>query len=75
MITRTRKFIGVLTFVVFTTIYFLIAIALAFVSLPNKSTPVQLIFYLLATGGWFFVSALIIRWAQTPGRDGVAPLN
>jgi uncharacterized membrane protein YhaH (DUF805 family) len=64
---RTKKFFGVLIFVIFTTIYFLMAVTVAIARLPDTSTATQLAFYIGATVLWFLCAMLIIRWASPKG--------
>jgi hypothetical protein len=68
MTQRTRKFIGTLIFVTFTSVYFLFAITVAYMRLPDASTLTQILSYFIGTLIWFVVGAVIIRWMQKPDK-------
>jgi membrane protein implicated in regulation of membrane protease activity len=65
-----RKMIGTFLFVLGTTAYFLIAIALAIALLPRVSLPGQIACYAGATVIWFFFAALLIKWMSKPDPLG-----
>ncbi len=68
---RLRKFIGTVILVIFSMFYFVVAITVAIVRLPDTSTLTQLAFYFVATAIWFVVAAALIYWMQrNPAGQG-----
>ncbi len=61
---RLRKFIGTVILVSFSMVYFVVAITVAIVRLPDTSTWIQLAFYFVATAIWFVIAAALIYWMQ-----------
>ncbi len=61
---RLKKFIGTVILVSFSIFYFVVAITVAIVRLPETSTLTQLAFYFVATAIWFVVAAALIYWMQ-----------
>lgn len=64
MTTRTRKFLGVTTMVVFTVFYLWVAITIAIMRLPGTALGLQLAFYFVVAAIWFAVCAAIIWWMR-----------
>lgn len=65
---RTRKFIGTIVFVTGTTLYFLLAMALAVIILPTQPLWAHLLYYAGATVIWFLPSAALVRWMSQGER-------
>lgn len=63
-----RKFIGGISLVVFSVIYYSFVITVALARLPNLATGWHILFYFLSVVIWFIPSALIIRWIG-PGKQ------
>ena len=64
MTAQQRKFVGSLTLIGFSLIYYLFVISVAIARLPGLAMPWHLLFYFLSVVVWFIPSALIIRWIQ-----------
>lgn len=61
---RLRKFIGGLTLIVFSLLYYWFVISIALARLPDLATLWHLVFYFFSVVIWFVPSAAIIRWTQ-----------
>lgn len=64
MTPRLRKFVGGLTLIVFSLVYYWFAISIALARLPNLATYWHLLFYFAVVAIWFIPSAALIRWVQ-----------
>jgi hypothetical protein len=68
MPTRLRKLVGSVALVVFSILYFWIAMTIAIMRLPALATGWHLVFYLVVTLIWLIPSGAIIYWIQAPRR-------
>jgi hypothetical protein len=68
MPTRLRKLVGSVALVVFSILYFWIAMTIAIMRLPALATGWHLLFYLVVTLIWLIPSGAIIYWIQAPRR-------
>jgi hypothetical protein len=68
MPTRLRKLVGSVALVVFSILYFWIAMTIAIMRLPALATGWHLLFYLVITLIWLIPSGAIIYWIQAPRR-------
>ncbi len=68
MPTRLRKLVGSDALVVFSILYFWVAMTIAIMRLPALATGWHLLFYLVVTLIWLIPSGAIIYWIQAPRR-------
>ncbi|MDZ4791196.1 MAG: DUF2842 domain-containing protein [Hyphomicrobiales bacterium] len=64
MTIRTRKLLGTIAIVSFSSLYFFVAITIALARLPDTSVLVQMAFYFVTTLIWFIFAAAVIYWMQ-----------
>ncbi|MDX2265689.1 MAG: DUF2842 domain-containing protein [Hyphomicrobiales bacterium] len=63
---RTRKLIGTIMMVSFSSFYFFVAVTAAIVRLQDAPGWMHALFYLIITAIWFVIAAAIIWWMQKP---------
>ena len=68
MTLRLRKFIGGFALILFSIIYYWLAISIALVRLPDLALVWHLLFYFISVVIWFVPSAALIRWISA-GAD------
>lgn len=66
MTIRTRKLLGTIAIVSFSSFYFFVAITIALARLPDTSVLTQLGFYFVTTLIWFVFAAAVIYWMEKP---------
>jgi hypothetical protein len=67
---RIRKLVGTIVFVIGSCCYFLFAVSIAIVRLPDTPMSTQLLFYLVTTAIWLVLAGLLILWMERRGSAG-----
>jgi hypothetical protein len=70
---RLRKLVGSIVLVVYSILYFWVAMTVAIMRLPELATGWHLLFYFLATVVWMIPAAAIIYWIQEPRPGDPTP--
>lgn len=65
---RTRKLIGTITLMAFLTVYCLIAMSIGAGRIVDASTPVQVLYFLVAGLLWVIPAGVLVRWMQRPDK-------
>ncbi len=65
---RARKFIGMILLVGFVIVYAFFAMAIASMTLPELSRPMQILYYVVAGFLWVLPCLPLITWMQRPDK-------
>ena len=63
---RTRKLVGTMVLIPFLIAYALIAMSIGAVRVVGSSTPVQVLYFLVAGLLWVIPAGVLVRWMQRP---------
>ena len=65
---RTRKLIGTIALMAFLVVYCLIAMSIGAGRITEASTPVQVLYFLVAGLLWVVPAGILVRWMQRPDK-------